>query len=290
MKQVDTLVGDIYTLLETREVPEGVELDAICEQFGRDMAALLRSAVAEPDDDKRGLRLSAIGKPDRQIYHAVRSVAKRQLRGPTYLKFLYGHITEALVLALTRASGHTVTNEQKQVRVEGVKGHIDCDVDGFLLDVKSCSSYGFKKFKNNTLHEDDPFGYIGQIKAYAHAMGRTEYGWLAFDKQNGTLALLKYDEAAKDAPYAKAIDFDVAKRVRYLKKLVSEDSLPIRCYSPVPDGKSGNLKLPAGCSYCDFREQCWPDVRTYYYATGPRYLVHVEKEPTVTGVEIPDDF
>ena len=45
---------------------------------------------------------------------------------------------------------------------------MDCKIDGVLTDVKSTSSFGFKKFKEATLAFDDPFGYIDQIKAYAH--------------------------------------------------------------------------------------------------------------------------
>lgn len=289
MKTIDTLIGDIYTLLESKEIPEGVNLEAECDRFGKEMGELLLAQL-QPEVDRRGLRLSGIGKPDRQVYNAYHSVGSRTLRGPTYIKFLYGHIVEAMVLALTRIAGHSVTDEQKVCRVEGVKGHMDCRIDGLLVDVKSCSSYGFKKFKNNKLHEDDPFGYIGQLKAYAHSEGDSEYGWLAMDKQAGTLALLKYDEDKDDTPYKDAIDWDVAERVRYLKSLVSGDSVPIHCFDPVPDGKSGNMRLATGCSYCDFRQDCWPQARTYYYATGPKYLVEVVREPKVTGIEVPNEF
>ena len=289
MRNIDTLIGDIYTLLETKEIPEGVDLEAECERFGKEMGEILLGQL-KPEADRRGLRLSGVGKPDRQVYNAYHSVGTRTFRGPTYVKFLYGHIVEAMVLALTRIAGHTVTDEQKVCRVEGVKGHMDCRIDGFLLDVKSASSYGFKKFKNNTLHEDDPFGYIGQIKAYAYSEGETEYGWLAMDKQNGTLALLKYDEKSPNAPYADAVNWDVAERVRYLKDLVSGDLVPTHCFAPVPDGKSGNMRLATGCSYCDFRTDCWPEARTYFYATGPKYLTKVVREPNVTGVKIPDEF
>ena len=289
MPNIDTLIRDIYTLMESKEIPEGVDLEVECERFGKDMAELLLGQL-QPEADNRGLRLSGVGKPDRQVYNAYHSVGRRTFRGPTYIKFLYGHIVEAMVLALTRISGHEVTDEQKVCEVEGVKGHMDCRIDGVLTDVKSCSSYGFKKFKNNTLHEDDPFGYIGQLKAYAHSEGDSTYGWLAMDKQNGTLAWLQYHEDHDNTPYGDAIDWDVAERVRYLKSLVSGDLVPIHCYDPVPDGKSGNMRLATGCSYCDFRSECWPEARTYYYATGPKYLTTVVKEPRVTAVEVPDDF
>ena len=288
-KSVNTLIRDIYSLLEDKEVPEEVDVDGICEAFGRSMADVLRDAIT-PEDRSRGLRLSGIGKPDRKVYNDVLGVEGEPIRGATYVKFLFGHLTESMVLALAELSGHTVTDQQKQVDVEGVKGHIDGRIDGVLMDVKSASSFGFKKFKRNTLHEDDPFGYIAQLKAYAHAEGDTTYGWLAFDKQNGTLAWLQYDENNKEAPYYEALQWSVPERVRHLKKLVGGDTLPAKCYEDVPDGKSGNRKLATGCAYCEYKHICWPDLHTYYYATGPRYLTVVAKEPRVTGVEVPDGF
>jgi hypothetical protein len=35
----------------------------------------------------------------------------------TYVKFLYGHLIEELLLFLTRAAGHKVTDEQKKCEV-----------------------------------------------------------------------------------------------------------------------------------------------------------------------------
>ena len=106
---------------------------------------------------------------------------------------MYGHLIEELLLFLTRLSGHKVTDEQKVCEVEGVIGHMDCKIDGIVTDVKSASPYGFKKFKEGTLAFDDPFGYIDQIKAYAHSEGERVFGWLAMDKTNGHLTFLKYD-------------------------------------------------------------------------------------------------
>ncbi len=74
------------------------------------------------------------------------------------MRFLYGHLIEEMVLALTKLSGHSVTDEQKQAEVEGIKGSMDCKIDGVLTDVKSASPYGFKKFKDGSLIDDDPFG------------------------------------------------------------------------------------------------------------------------------------
>ena len=209
-----------------------------------------------------------------------------KLKGPTYIKFLYGHLVEALVIALTRAAGHEVTEQQKECEVEGVKGHLDCYIDGTLVDVKSASSYGFKKFLHGTLHKDDPFGYIPQLKAYAYSEKQTKYGWLALDKSNGALAYLEYDEE-NPGDYAEAIDWDVPERVLEVKKLM-EGELPSVCYPDVPDGKSGNRKLSMGCTFCEFKHSCWPELRRFSYSNGDKYLTLVDKTPRVK--EMPEGF
>jgi hypothetical protein len=286
MADIKTLIRDIYTLMEDKVVPEGVDIDAECAAFGAEMADVLREQL-KPYDGGGKLRLSAIGKQDRQLYNGYHGVSGEELRGATYIKFLYGHLVEAMLLSLTRLSGHSVTDQQKEVTVGGVKGHIDGRIDGVLMDVKSCSSFGFKKFSQNKLHLDDSFGYIPQLKAYAHAEGDTTYGWLAMDKQNGTLAWLQYDETHTGAHYYPSIDYSIAERVEDVKKLVLGD-LPGQCFAEVPDGKSGNMKLATGCSYCKYKSSCFPALRTYYYASGPRHLTKVVREPNV--VEVPDEF
>lgn len=286
-KTPNTVVADVYELLETKEIPDGVNLEEICTAFGLGMAQLLRDNL-RPEESRTGLRLSGIGKPDRQVYNAAMGVQGEPLSGQTYLKFLYGHITEELILALVEASGHVVSDRQKTCYVEGIKGHMDGRIDGVLMDVKSASSYGFKKFKNNTLHEQDDFGYIAQLRAYAHSEGDTEYGWLAMDKTTGALAWLGYDENNPHAVYADALDWDVAERVQHLKKMVADGVLPAKCFEPVPDGKSGNMKLDTGCVFCQHKLSCWPNARRFSYSNGVRWLTTVVKDPRV--LEIPDEF
>ena len=76
---------------------------------------------------------------------------------------------EELVLSLAKASGHKVEGEQSKLNVHGVKGHRDAVIDGMTVDVKSCSSYAYKKFKEGKLKDDDPFGYISQLSSYVYA-------------------------------------------------------------------------------------------------------------------------
>jgi len=286
MKSVYTLVDDIYDLMENRNTPKDVDVDAEIERFGEAMKDLMRKEFkpSKGARDSRNLRLSAIGKPDRELWYSAHKYSKEKLKPHTYIKFMYGHMIEEMLLLFIRLSGHSVTDEQKVCEVEGVKGHMDARVDGRLIDVKSTSTYGFKKFKDGTLAFDDPFGYIAQIKAYAHSEGDKKYGWLAIDKQNGNLAYLEYDEEDTQADVYDFIKYDIAERVRNVKKIVEQPQPPQHCYSPVADGKSGNEKLATGCSYCGYKNHCYPELRTFLYSTGPRFLTKVVNPPKVIEI------
>ena len=283
----DTLVKDIYQLIDTKEIPEGVDVDKVVDAFGENMKQILRDNITEHEFDRRKLRMSNIGKKNRQLWYSYNGYKGEELLPHTRIKFLYGHLIEEMILALTKLSGHSVTDEQKRVEVEGIKGSMDCKIDGVLTDVKSASPYGFKKFKDGSLIDDDPFGYIDQIKGYAHAENTTDVGWLVMDKTNGHLTYLKYDMADESKWYWTKLNFfSIIERIKSLKNIVKMSKPPERCYEPVADGKSGNMKLPVGCSYCAYKHECWgEEMRTFLYSTGPRYLVEVVKEPKVVEID-----
>jgi hypothetical protein len=285
MKTPELVVPDIYQMLESG-ASRAENREHILDTFAEECRAAL-DAATRPPEPREGLRLSSIGKPNRKIWNEFWGIKGEDLDGPTYIKFLYGHLVEALVIGLAELADHEVTEKQKTVEVEGVQGHQDGRLDGVLFDVKSASNYGFKKFKQNRLHEDDPFGYIAQLKAYAYQENDTRYGWLALDKSTGELAWLEYDETDQDSRYFEAVNWDVAERVREIKKIV-EGPLPSKCYEDITEGRSGNRRLQSGCVYCAFKHTCWPGLRIFNYAGGPKYLTHVEKDPRVQ--EAPSDF
>tara|TARA_R100001463_G_scaffold81531_1_gene136063 strand:- start:154 stop:1032 length:879 start_codon:yes stop_codon:yes gene_type:complete len=285
-KTTDNVVQDIYALMESKEADPSVDVESEIEKFGEGIKELMRTEFGRKKrEDNRKLRLSNIGRTDRYLWNHFNGTEGEELQPHTYVKFMYGHLIEEMLLFLTRMAGHSVTDEQKVCKVEGVVGHMDCKIDGVVTDVKSASSFGFKKFKDGTLANDDPFGYIDQIKAYAHDCGETQVGWLTMDKANGHLTYLKYDLENVENEKLKE---PVVDRVKHIKQLVEGDEPTEYCYDPVPDGKSGNMKLAVGCSYCQFKEHCYPDMRVFAYSYGPKYLVDVVKEPKVQEV-MPDE-
>ena len=98
---------------------------------------------------KNNLRMSNVGKPIRQLWYDLKSEEEAQipLDSSVFIKFLYGHILEEVVLLLVKLAGHEVTSEQEEVDVDGVKGHMDCKIDGEVIDIKTASGFAFKKFR-----------------------------------------------------------------------------------------------------------------------------------------------
>ena len=283
----DTLIDDIYQMIDTKEISDGVDVDKIVDDFGDNMKKILKNNITEHEFDRRKLRMSNIGKQDRQLWYSYNGYEGEKLMPHTRIKFLYGHLIEEMILALAKLAGHQVTDEQKRAEVEGIKGSMDCKIDGVLTDVKSASPYGFKKFKDGSLLNDDPFGYVDQIKGYAYSEGDTEVGWLVMDKTNGHLTYLKYDMADESQWYWTKLNLmSIDDRIRHIKKTVKSKTAPKRCYSLVPDGKSGNMKLGVGCRYCAYKHECWGDnLRTFIYANGPRFLVETVNVPNVIEVD-----
>lgn len=223
--------------------------------------------------------MSNIGKGARQLWYDKQYGKQEQFPPNTLVKFLFGDIIEQLVLFLVKLSGHNVSNEQAEVVLDGIKGHIDADIDGVTVDVKSASTHAFKKFADGSLAENDPFGYIEQISGYSKARG-TDGAFLAVDKQNGHIAYLQIPKEELEV-------LDVSSRISYLKTIIDQDVPPERCYPDEPEGASGNMALNVNCSYCPHHNRCWADanggigLRVFQYASGPKFLTKVVKEPKV---------
>jgi len=283
MKTIDTLIEDIHTLLETGINTSTVQNRDKIRDFAMEISSSVARQLGEGKREKMtSLRMSQIGKPDRQLWYELKSpVEPAPIDGQTKLKFIMGDILEALLILLTDLSGHKVTEQQKEVEIDGVKGHKDCRIDGTVVDIKSASSYAFKKFKEGTIHTDDPFGYIAQISGYAEADKDEEAAFFAIDKSSGEMAVMKVEPIRM---------INAKQRIGKVKNFISSDIPPARCYPDEEDGKSGNRKLAIGCVYCPFKEDCWKDanggrgLRKFQYSSGIRYLTQVGKVPDVKEV------
>jgi hypothetical protein len=285
---IETLVEDIYGLFRSSKKlsTEGIK------SFGQRLADHISHRITSSHDAPT-LRMSNLGTPcDRKLWYSVRAPELAEPLPPeAHMKFLFGDILEELILFLAKESGHDVTRQQEEVDLYGVKGHIDGVIDGVLVDVKSASSYSYRKFKEGLRRGADAFGYLTQLGGYREALNKTgrvqettgdgalqdqsvskRAAFVAVDKQLGHICV---DVHEGD------LDQDYEKLINSKRAVLSSGRPPQRAFQATADGKSGNYKLGVECSYCPFKKVCWPGVRTFLYSDGPRFLVRVEREPNV---------
>ncbi len=283
-KDPSTLPEDIYHILDSDTDHEVAEENV--EWAGEVFKALLRSRLAKREERRgeRTIYFSSLGKKDRQAWYKANMPEKAEkLPSKTLFKFLYGDLIEVLLLFLAKEAGHEVTHLQHRVEVDGVGGYTDAVIDGVPVDCKSASEFAFKKFQEGTFVFDDPFGYIPQLSGYAHALEKTDRaGFLVADKAHGGICFAEIDNLTIEGN-------PPGRRIAELRGVIAAETPPPRCYDAVPEGKSGNMKLASGCSYCEFKEECWKDandgcgLRKFFYAKGPVWLTEVKREPKVGG-------
>ena len=281
MKELSTLVDDIYETVTA--ITDGQEIpDELLDELGDKIKQTIKTWGTPQNRSKFKLRMSNIGRPARQLYYSNRQTKDVKHSPDTQIKFLYGHLLEDILIFFVKLSGHVVTDEQKEVSVNGIKGHMDCKIDGEVIDIKTASNYAFRKFKNKTLREDDPFGYISQLAGYEKAEGTNNGGFLALNKESGELALYQPEEL--DKPNVKSLISNL------LEIMLSYGKAPEKCYKPIPAGLKGNMKLPTGCFYCQHKIECNKDtnggagLRMFKYAKGIEYLTTVVVPPKVEEV------
>lgn len=280
MKSIHTLTQDIYQLIQRKD---GWFSDELREDFSAEMGRRLQTQLSETRGPAT-LRLSKMGEVcPKALWYSIHHPELAEALPPwAEIKFSFGHILEALLITLAKAAGHSVTGEQDALVLDGITGHRDCVIDGCVVDVKSSSSRGFIKFKEGTLETDDAFGYLDQLDGYVVAsrgdplVQDTEHGYLlAVDKQLGHLAL--YEHTVREQ--------SIRRRIAKHKAIVAQHHEPDCECGVRSEGKSGNLALDTKASYSPFKHCCFPNLRTFIYASGPVYLTRVVRKPDVKEVD-----
>ena len=184
---MDDLIQDIYKTIEPLSDGQALDIsEQQIEDFGEAMKDVMRSwANPTKRDSNFSIRMSNVGKGTRRLWFDNKYKNKQsesKPNPPTQIKFLYGHMLEELVKLFVTMSGHDLTGEQKEVVVDSVSGHIDCIIDDEVVDIKTASGFAFSKFKNGTLRDDDPFGYLGQLAGYEESEGTSNGGLLVINK------------------------------------------------------------------------------------------------------------
>ncbi len=281
-KRIDTIATDIKSLVSN--ISNGKPAQVTEENMNRFLNNIKEAFNSwnNPVREKDGkLRMSVLGKPPRQLWYDRFSPKKtKDYDASLNIKFLYGHILEHLLLYLAELTGHKIADQQKKVEIDNIKGHIDATVDGEVCDVKSASSFSFKKFKNGELVGDDPFGYHAQLSGYETGMGTKSGGFLVMDKSSGDVCFYKPDELAK--PNVKTL-------IQTLQDTLKSSTPPKKCYE-LSETKGGNKSLPIGCQFCSHKWECYKDsnggkgLRVFKYSNKYVYLAEVSRQPNVEEI------
>lgn len=275
LKSINTLIEDIHEFL--RNPPEELpEKDT--EALGQRIARMISEKLSKKGRQEFRLRISNLGEHcDRKTWYSqYMPEAAEPLSADARMKFLFGDILEALLMFLAKAAGHTVEHEQETVEIDGVVGHVDGTIDGELVDCKSASTMGFSKFREHTLDLHDDFGYLVQLGGYGSKLGTGRDHFLAVDKQFGHIVLDSWEKS----------ELNFEQLVKNKRKVLSSKTPPERGYGHEKFQESGNRKLSVPCSYCPFKRECWPGLRTFLYSGKPVFLAVVKREPSATVKEV----
>jgi len=274
MKSINTLVNDIYSVVSGGLAP-ATSNNKVAVSYDKWFTPRTRAR-----EDKI-LYFSEVGDPcPRRLWYKYNmpEVAVKP-DGKSLLKFFYGDMLEELVLNVAEDAGHTVEKKQEKALYDigdgwYVRGRIDAVIDGVMVDVKSVTKYSEEKFKHNLV--DDPFGYYQQLNGYATALNYSDAGFLTIQKELGHVNYYPIE-------VNKGLFKMQAEHAAETAALSSPDS--IKRLAGVPASKtSKNTKLCTSCSYCNFKKECFPEMRTFLYSSGPEFLIDVVDVPRVMEI------
>ena len=97
-KKIDTLIEDIYKTIDVGLDKRKVNTDFL-DTFKKNIMTSIDKFLFEKREDLTTLRLSQIGRPDRQLWYDIKSDVKpKKIDAKTRIKFLYGEILESLLI------------------------------------------------------------------------------------------------------------------------------------------------------------------------------------------------
>jgi hypothetical protein len=196
------------------------------------------------------------------------------------INMMMGDIAEAVFKGLLTQAGVAYANGDKVTLVAGdhtIHGTPDLITEGAVDDVKSASpwSYANKFVDYQTLHDNDSFGYVGQLAGYAKAMGVKAGGWWVINKANGEFKYVAADSIDLEAEVEK-----IKQKADRLEKNEFE-----RCYEAIPETyrkkETGNLVLGKECGWCSYRYKCWEGLEE-----RPSLVSRAENPPMVSYIHI----
>jgi CRISPR/Cas system-associated exonuclease Cas4 (RecB family) len=299
------VVDDVYELLRH---PGNYDIK---EEQVSDLGLRIAKAIAkqfskEEEKERTYIWPSQLGTPcDRKVwYHHNPDVRELPPHPWTRIKFMQGDIAEEIALALVEWTGkHEVTERQGYVEWKDKDGRIllrgkkDAKINGIPVEIKAQADMAYTRTATGKLLEEDPFGYIVQLRSYILEEDQEQGGAiLAINRTMGHMHILPVP--AHNLP-------EIRERIEHLTRVLDNREVePDRVYEDEPDGythkekgfiPNGNRVLGLACQYCPFRYHCWRDsndgkgLRTFKSSRGPVYFTKVVKEPKMQEVHTNGD-
>jgi hypothetical protein len=193
----------------------------------------------------------------------AKSGAKKERKDYNFImRMLHGDAVECIMDVILKIAKANITGSKDKVALElegtTVKGEDDVEIDNKVYDIKTCSPFAFeRKWKMGlpALKANDDFGYVGQLVGYSEAKSKKAGGWIVVCKSTGQVLVM-------DADFSKDEKDTVLQEMQMKATALKEDWSFDRCFEPVDDffnkKYTGSKKLPMSCSWCDFKQSCWP--------------------------------
>ena len=299
---------DVYDIapmmIDRLNKPEPLKCEHDLKGIGANALRQLADSKAGPR-----LRLSASGSCIRQLAYSWHMFdSTEDINAASRMTFSVGDLTESVMVALIREVFASLDDcellytgdDQSSVNIEvplgngrtlNVGGHPDGlmilpawhkDKHDFhpshrdgdskiraILEVKSMSDYGFKKFRKEGLTPDN--SYYGQVQAYMLARSMMdekpcEYTYIvAWGKTSGAKDAEFIDRDKTEWRMVPPIHGEWVKAdPEYQQQLVEKFRSVALSYGPddferpYGPGKKGKLGFP--CSYCSYMKKCFPGV------------------------------
>lgn len=262
----------IVSYLESNEK----KLDqALLDAASRDVSMAFKRQLMEDRQNAAGkLRMSSGGHCVRKQYYSYTGEQGEPLPYRTFITFLHGDIIESALITLSKLSGWNITDEQKEVSLMGVPGHIDGILNAdkkYILECKSMNEYSFERFEKDG--PEETFGYLTQSSLYMEAMGLDEAIMVGCCKTTGHIA---------DHIFKKRDDL-VQKALERWSIIKDAQMPPGREHEPVLEtvynrktkerDPTGRMILGLNCSYCQNKRSCYQDLQTDIKSGKPIFVV-----------------
>lgn len=266
------IVDRIYEYLNS----EGKSFNALVldEALSRFRNVLMRQLMQDREEKPGRLYVTRFSHPcARKGAYGYHAFEAEEVRPRGKINFLVGDMVEIALASLGRLAGCDLQTPPKVILdINGtqVTGYGDDLLqeggEGYLVEYKKVTSYALRRFQRNGV--EDAWGYASQIHCYLKGLSLDKAILLAAAPETGALheQVLFFDEVAW-----------LAARNRASQILASRpERLPMRAI-PTVVTKNGREKLGLQCSYCNYRQHCWPEAKMELVRGRPVWYVGEEE-------------